>query len=184
MSVWGGRPARAKSPLHAERDQIGVGRESFPVRWRHHPGIRVLAITSTFVAALFAPALAAEAQLVPLQDYIGQSRVEKDPVALGYVAERCSALYSVFGKNLEGETDPERQRVMSEAFNAGERFMGLAVKLMISGTTIGVEVVLRRTQKTWRTWATSTLTALRQPGFAPATCSATTWSRADEIGDA
>ena len=174
MSVWDGRPARAKSPLYAERDQIGVGRESFPVRWRHHPGIRVLAITSTFVAALFAPALAAEAQLVPLQDYIGQSRVEKDPVALGYVAERCSALYSVFGKNLEGETDPERQRVMAEAFNAGERFMGLAVKLMISGTTIGVEVVLRRTQKTWRTWATSTLTALRQPGFAPATCSATT----------
>jgi len=109
-----------------------------------------------------------------LQDYIGQSRVEKDPVALGYVAERCSALYSVFGKNLEGETDPERQRVMAEAFNAGERFMGLAVKLMISGTTIGVEVVLRRTQKTWRTWATSTLTALRQPGFAPATCSGTT----------
>jgi hypothetical protein len=96
----------------------------------------VLAITSTFVAALFAPALAAEAQLVPLQDYIGQSRVEKDPVALGYVAERCSALYSVFGKNLEGETDPERQRVMAEAFNAGERFMGLAVKLMISGTTM------------------------------------------------
>jgi|SRR5215471_6621510 len=85
----------------------GAGEESFPVRWRHHPGIRLLAMTSTFVVALLAPALAAEAQLVPLQDYIGQSGVEKDPVALGYVAERCSALYSV-GQDLS------RSRLISQ----------------------------------------------------------------------
>ena len=78
------------------------------------------------VLALAAPAaLAAELQFVPLQDYIGQPGVEKDPAAISYVAQRCAALYAVFGKNLEDETDPERRKFMVEAHSAAEKFMGL-----------------------------------------------------------
>jgi hypothetical protein len=95
--------------------------------------------------ALTALALADEAQLVPLQDYIAQP-VEKDPAAIGYVMRRCSALYSVFAKNLEDETDPERQKFKAEALSAGEKFMGFAVEMMMHGTTITMKDALVRTQ--------------------------------------
>jgi hypothetical protein len=74
--------------------------------------------------ALLTLTAAGAAELVPLQDYIGQAGAANDPVALGYVASRCSALYLVFAKNLEGETDPERQKFKAEALSAGERLMG------------------------------------------------------------
>jgi len=74
--------------------------------------------------ALAATAVAANVQFVPLQDYIGQPGLAKDPAALGYIADRCSALYAVFGKNLEDETDPERRTFMVEAHSAAEKFMG------------------------------------------------------------
>jgi hypothetical protein len=49
-----------------------------------------------FVTALLAlaarAALAAEVQFVPLQDYIGQPGVEKDPAAISYVATLCRAV--------------------------------------------------------------------------------------------
>ena len=105
---------------------------------------------SRFVAALLAlaiPAFAAEVQFVPLQNYIGQPGVEKDPAALGYVADRCSALYTAFAKGLEQETDPERQKVKDQALNAGEKFMGLAVKSLMLGTTIELKDALVRTRK-------------------------------------
>lgn len=92
-----------------------------------------------------AAALAGEVQFVPLQDYISQPGVGKDPAALGYVADRCSALYAVFGKNLEAEIDPERQKLMAEAHNAAEKFMGLAARLMMRGTTIEMKDAFART---------------------------------------
>ena len=81
-----------------------------------------------------------------LQDYIGQAGVEKDPAALGYVAERCSALYTVFAKGLEQETDPERQKVKNQALNAGEKFMGVAVQSLRLGTTIELKDAMIRTR--------------------------------------
>jgi len=103
------------------------------------------AIVILFAVAV--PAVAAEVQLVPLQDYVSQPGVGKDPVAAGYVMERCSALYAVFAKNLEGETDLERQKVMNQFNNVGEQFMGVAVRLMMQGTTIEVNDALARIQK-------------------------------------
>ena len=86
------------------------------------PGCFVIA---TLLALTAPAAIAAELRFVPLQDYIAQPAVEKDPVAIGYVMNRCSALYTVFAKNLEGETDPEREVFKAKALNAGEKFMGL-----------------------------------------------------------
>jgi hypothetical protein len=86
-------------------------------------------------------------QFVPLQDYLTQSDIAADPAALGYVASRCSALYSVFAKNLEGETDPERREFMANALSAGEKFMGVAARSMMIGTTIEIKVALARTSK-------------------------------------
>ena len=104
---------------------------------------------ATALLALAAPAaLAAELQFVPLQDYIGQPGVEKDPAAISYVAQRCAALYAVFGKNLEDETDPERRKFMVEAHSAAEKFMGLAAREMMSGTTIQMKDAFARTAKT------------------------------------
>src|SRR5436190_3199180 len=104
---------------------------------------------ATALLALSAPAaLAAEVQFVPLQDYIGQPGVEKDPAAISYVAQRCAALYAVFGKNLEDETDPERRKFMVEAHSAAEKFMGLAAREMMSGTTIQMKDAFARTAKT------------------------------------
>ena len=111
--------------------------------------VRRLVTTLGFAAALLAlaiPAFAAEVQFIPLQDYIGQPGVEKDPAALGYVAERCSALYTVFAKGLEQETDPERQKVKNQALNAGEKFMGVAVQSLRLGTTIELKDAMIRTR--------------------------------------
>lgn len=108
-------------------------------------------MTKFFAAALVvlaAPVIAAEVQFVPLQTYIAQPGVEKDPAALGYVADRCSALYAVFGKNLEEETDPERRRIMAEAHVAAEQFMGIAARLMMQGTTIDMKDAFSRTANT------------------------------------
>jgi hypothetical protein len=105
-----------------------------------------------FAAALIFIAAAtlavAEVQLIPLQDYIGQRGIEADPVALGYVASRCSALYAVFARDLEQETAPERQKFRSEAIGSGERFMGVAVRLLMVETTITLDDALARTRKT------------------------------------
>jgi hypothetical protein len=100
-----------------------------------------------YAAALLALTAAGAAEFIPLQDYVAQDDVAKDPAALGYVASRCSALYLVFAKNLEGETDPERQKFKAEAASAGEQFMGVAVKSMMRGTTIEMKAALARTSK-------------------------------------
>jgi hypothetical protein len=100
------------------------------------------------MAVLSTPVLGAEVQFVPLRDYIGQPGVTQDPVALAYVMERCSALYGVFAKNLEGELDPQRQKFKAEALDAGEEFMGAAAQLMMRGTTIEIKDALARTSKT------------------------------------
>ena len=63
------------------------------------------------------------------------------------MADRCSALYTVFAKGLAQETDPERQKVKDQALNAGEKFMGLAVKSLMLGTTIELKDALVRTRK-------------------------------------
>jgi hypothetical protein len=62
--------------------------------------------------------------------------------------QRCAALYAVFGKNLEDETDPERRKFMFEAHSAAEKFMGLAAREMMSGTTIQMKDAFARTAKT------------------------------------
>ena len=82
---------------------------------------------------------------MPLQEYIAQPGVDKDPVAISYVMSRCSALYTVFGKNLERETAPERQQVRAEAYSVAERFLGAAALLMMRGTTIEMKDAFRRT---------------------------------------
>lgn len=98
-------------------------------------------------AALSVPAVADEAQLVPLENYIAQPGVDKDPAAIGYVMTRCSALYTVFAKMLEVEIDPERQKAKAQNMSTGERFMGFAVQMMMHRTTIELKDALLRTQK-------------------------------------
>jgi hypothetical protein len=107
-----------------------------------------MTIYAAALLALAAPALVAEVQFIPLQDYIAQPSVVNDPAALGYIADRCSALYAVFGKNLEDETDPERRKIMAEAHSAAEKFMGLAARAMMGGTTIQMKDAFARTAKT------------------------------------
>ena len=82
--------------------------------------------------------------LISLQDYINQKDVEKDPVALGYIASRCSALYAVFTKGVEAETDPERQGAYTEWTQTAENFMSMATRLMMSGATITFKDALDR----------------------------------------
>lgn len=103
-------------------------------------------VIATLLALTAPAAIADEVQLVPLQDYVAQPGVEKDLVAIGYIMNRCSALYSVFAKNLEGETDPERQKFKATALSAGEKFMGVSVQLMMHGTTIELKDALTRTR--------------------------------------
>jgi len=62
------------------------------------------------------------------------------------VADRCSALYTVFAKGLAQETDPERQKVKDQALNAGEKFMGVAVQSLRLGTTIELKDAMIRTR--------------------------------------
>jgi len=101
------------------------------------------------LVGLIASALAGGVEFVPLQNYVGQTpAIEKDPAALGYVADRCSALYMVFARGLEDETDPERQRIKREALSAGEKFMGAAARLMMRGTRIELKDALKRTSIT------------------------------------
>jgi hypothetical protein len=100
---------------------------------------------TALLLSLTAPAFADDMKFIPLQDFINQSGAAKDPASIGYVMSRCSALYSVFAKNLEGETDPERQKRKAEWYNAGERFMGAAAGLMMNGTTIEIKDALART---------------------------------------
>jgi hypothetical protein len=83
-------------------------------------------------------------QLIPLQDYINQVGVEKDPAALGYIASRCSALYADFAKGMEGESDPQRQKAKDDWTQIAERFMGRATQMMMSGTTIEFKDALQR----------------------------------------
>ena len=61
----------------------------------------MIRLTSLAIVTL----LAAEPQFVPLQEYLTQPGVTNDPVAAGYVAERCAAWYAVWAKLLENETD-------------------------------------------------------------------------------
>ena len=120
------------------------------VRFDSHPGAiscRRYGVTmfAAVLLALNCASTAGEVQFVPLTDYIGQPGVATDPAALGYIAERCSALYAVFGKNLEGETDPERQRIMAEVHSSAEKFMGLAARQMMRGTRIEMKDAFART---------------------------------------
>ena len=95
--------------------------------------------------ALTAGARAAEVQFVPLQEYIGQPGIEKDSAALGYIAERCSALYGVWAKNLIEETDPERRKLMLESYGAFEKFKAMATRQMMVGTTFEMKDAVART---------------------------------------
>lgn len=110
-------------------------------------------VTSTpfFVATLLmltAPAFADGVQFVPLQDYINQADgFEKDPAALGYVMNRCSALYLAFAKSLEGETAPDCLKAKDELVSAAEKFLGVAVSLEMRGTTFTLKDALDRTQR-------------------------------------
>jgi hypothetical protein len=99
---------------------------------------------------LLAPSVAvaqSRPQLVPLATYIN-APIEKDPAALAYLASRCSALYSIFAVKLEPETDPERQRVMRQMIATAEAFMGKAVQLNMTGTTLGVKEASAATSNT------------------------------------
>ena len=105
---------------------------------RVHLAARLAAIAFSPLLSFPTLALAQNSlpQLVPLQAYIDQSDIEKDPAALGYIASRCSALYAVFAKGMEGETDPDRQRAKVEWTQIAENFMGTAEKTMMIGSTI------------------------------------------------
>ena len=94
-----------------------------------------MAVLSALIG-LSVPALAAEAQIVPLKNYIEQPGVVKDPAAMGYVMERCAAFYAVFSKGLEGEMAPDRLRLKEETTTAAAKFWTAAVQLMMRGTTI------------------------------------------------
>jgi hypothetical protein len=106
--------------------------------------LRRLTLGWAFAAGLHVLSSAAEDQFVPLSSYLAQDDAAADPAALGYLASRCSALYSVFAKNLEGEIDPERKDFRARALNAGEKFMGLAVQSTMSGTMIEINDALAR----------------------------------------
>jgi hypothetical protein len=95
---------------------------------------------TTMIAALatlaVTPVASAEGTLVPLTEYLAQPGTANDPVAVGYVMERCAALYTVFAANLEGETAPERQDVQRQSTAAAANFISAAITLMQRGTTM------------------------------------------------
>jgi hypothetical protein len=102
---------------------MGMGRLGFSVAARL---LALLVLTSPAVAA---------GMFVPLKDYLAQPGIQEDPAALGYVMHRCSALYEVEMGMLEGETDPERQKLKVELGDAVGKFMNVALRLMLHGTT-------------------------------------------------
>jgi len=83
-------------------------------------------------------------QLTPLQDYINQPGIEKDPAAFGYVMHRCAALYAVLVKIGEGETAPDRQKLTADLTDGMETLSGAAIQLMMRGTTMDVKEAQKR----------------------------------------
>lgn len=75
-------------------------------------------------------------QLFPLQDYVNQPNIEKDPAALGYVFHRCCALYAVVVKIFESETDPERVKLRNSLTDRVNNFTRAAIRLMMKGTNL------------------------------------------------
>ena len=93
-------------------------------------------------------ALAQDAsKLVPLLNYIAQP-FEKDPSAMGYLASRCSALYSIFASKLRRQTDPESQRDAKLYDGLAEKFMGAAVQFKMTGTKLQSKDALTLTSNT------------------------------------
>jgi hypothetical protein len=117
-------------------------------RTAHRISLTIQLLTAAFFALLPCTTSAfgqgGPPQLISLQDYINQNAVEKDPVALGYIANRCSALYAVFTKGVEGETDPERKKAYAEWTQTAEDFMGKATRMMMTGTKMTLEDALAR----------------------------------------
>jgi hypothetical protein len=103
------------------------------------------------LAILIGPgALAENPQFEPLTTYLQQD-ISKDPVALGYVAIRCSALYLVFAAMLAEETDSERQQVKALDIQASEKFQNIALKMEMARTTTTLKDAGRRVSQTLTT---------------------------------
>jgi hypothetical protein len=110
--------------------------------------MKPLLAAAAVAVGLVAGSGSAEPQFVPLQQYLAQPGVTNDPVAAGYVAERCAAFYAVFAKRLEGETAPARQQARTQALATAERFLDIATNSMMYGTTIDFLSALDRTKTT------------------------------------
>jgi hypothetical protein len=82
-------------------------------------------------------------QFMPLMTYVQQQDIAKDPVALGYVAIRCSSLYLVFVAMLDDETAPERQQRKAVYAQASETFQRIAFSMRMAGTTTTAESAVR-----------------------------------------
>jgi hypothetical protein len=88
--------------------------------------------------------LPSQVKIIPLKDYLAQPNIEKDPAALGYLAARCSALYSIFAANLIQETEPDRKKLEMQTAATGEKFLELAASQMMRGTTLNAKDASQR----------------------------------------
>ena len=125
----------------------------------HAPPARICASPSTkrftrrlrgVLICLLLPwaALAQDApKLVPLLNYIAQP-FEKDPPAMGYLASRCSALYSIIASKLRRQTNTESQRDAKLYGGLAEKFMGAAVQFKMTGTKLQYKDALTLTSNT------------------------------------
>lgn len=95
-----------------------------------------IALAAALVVAT--PFLAQSQEFVPLTTYVQQD-IAKDPVALGYVAIRCSALYLVFSAMLQDEIGPERQQQRESFTQASLKFQEIALKAQMTGTTTALK---------------------------------------------
>lgn len=105
--------------------------------------MRSLTVAVTLAAVLAvstdASAQSTKRTLVPLRSYISGKDLTNDHGAAEYVAERCGGLYMAYVKVLENETKPEVVTVREQAYATSGKFLGLAAKLDMVGTTTTME---------------------------------------------
>jgi hypothetical protein len=86
-------------------------------------------------------------KFIPLNEFMNGLGNGPDPPSYGYVAERCTALYSIYGKDLADETDPEKKRASEMALNKAENLLGAALKFNSMGTTQDFATIATNTTK-------------------------------------
>ncbi|MGB8901472.1 MAG: hypothetical protein WCC90_20510 [Methylocella sp.] len=93
---------------------------------------------TTFIVVVTVPTCAQSVtDIVSLNEFIAKNSdaMATDPPTLQYVAKRCSALYVALAKALDGETAPDRVKLMKELLDKSTNSLGTAVNIELGNPT-------------------------------------------------